>query len=336
MTYLAMRHDFRAPAFGPASTAEIYAAALEQYEFADRHGFHAAVISEHHGVDDGWMPAPLAIAGVVLGMTQRITVIVSAVIVPLHDPVRLAEQIAVLHLAANGRLSVIAGAGYRDEEFEMAGVDRSRRGKVLEESVQVMLQAWTGEPFQYQGRTIVVTPAPPTRPMLLMGGGTEVAARRAARLGLSMFPMHDDPRLREAYDDEAAKTGNAQGFVITPTGPTFVHVTDDPDRAWAKIAPYLLYEAQTYASFQPAGQHSKPLVEAETVDDLKRSPQILVGTPDDVVDAVAAMPNGGSLVFHPLAGGLPPDLAWESLELFVAKAQPRLPSGERRRGIDAP
>jgi alkanesulfonate monooxygenase SsuD/methylene tetrahydromethanopterin reductase-like flavin-dependent oxidoreductase (luciferase family) len=324
MTYLAMRHDFRAPAFGPASVSEIYSAALEQYDFADRHCFDAAVISEHHGVDDGWMPAPLSIAGVVLGRTRRIMVTVSAAIVPLHDPVRLAEQIAVLHLAAGDRLSVIAGAGYREEEFEMAGVDKRRRGKLLEEYVGVMLAAWTGEPFEYRGRTIVVTPVPETRPMLLMGGGTEVAARRAARLGLPLFPMHDDPILTEAYEDEASKLGVEGGFVVTPSGPTFVHVTDDPERTWSQIAPYLLYEAQTYASFQPAGQHSNPLVQADTVDDLKRSPQILVGTPDDIVAASAATGHGGAFVFHPLAGGLPPDLAWESLELFVAKVLPRI------------
>ena len=64
MPYLCMRHDFRAPAFGPASTPEIYAAALEQYEWADRNGFDLLVLSEHHGIDDGWQPAPLTIAGV--------------------------------------------------------------------------------------------------------------------------------------------------------------------------------------------------------------------------------------------------------------------------------
>ncbi|MFN8036321.1 MAG: LLM class flavin-dependent oxidoreductase [Acidimicrobiia bacterium] len=324
MTYLAMRHDFRAPAFGPASVDEIYQAALEQYVFADRHGFDSAAISEHHGIDDGWIPAPLTVAGVVLGMTERIGVTIAAACVTLHDPVRLAEQIAVLQIAGRGRLSVIAGAGYRDEEFAMAGVDRSRRFKLLVEHVEVMRRAWTGEPFEYQGRTVVVTPVPTTPPTLLMGGGTEFAARRAARMGLPFFPMHDDAKLRDAYEDEAAKRGFADAFVILPTGPTFVHVTDDPERTWSQIAPYLLYEAQTYASYQPAGQYSNSLVHARTTADLRTNPQILVGTPDDVVAAAHALPSGATLMFHPLAGGLPPELAWESLELFVSKVQPRL------------
>ena len=131
MPYLCMRHDFRAPGFGPASTQAIYKAAIEQYEWADKNGFDLLVLSEHHGIDDGWQPAPLTMAGILLGRTRRARVMVSAAIVPLHDPIRLAEQIAVLDNAAPGRLWLVVGAGYRIEEFEMAGVDHAQRGNCL-------------------------------------------------------------------------------------------------------------------------------------------------------------------------------------------------------------
>ena len=123
MPFLTMRHDFRAPAFAPASQSEIYTAAMEQFRWADQHGFDFAVVSEHHGLDDGWMPAPLTVAAAIVGATERIPVLVSALIVPLHDPVRLAEQLAVLDHLSRGRVWTVAGAGYRPEEFEMAGVD---------------------------------------------------------------------------------------------------------------------------------------------------------------------------------------------------------------------
>jgi alkanesulfonate monooxygenase SsuD/methylene tetrahydromethanopterin reductase-like flavin-dependent oxidoreductase (luciferase family) len=331
--FLTMRHDFRAPAFGPASLSEIYAAALEQFRWADRHGFDFGVVSEHHGVDDGWLPAPLTAAAVVLGATERIPVLVSALIAPLHDPVRLAEQIAVLDLASGGgRLTVVLGAGYRAEEFAMAGVDMRTRGKLVEEYAQVMLDAWTGEPFEWRGRTITVTPKPASEPhpTLLVGGGTEPAARRAARLRLPMMPMNSDPRVQEWYADEAAKWGFEGGFVMTPSGPTFVHVAEDPERAWHEIGPYLLYEAQTYAGFQTPGQVSTPMVLAETVDDLRASPQVLVGTPDDVVAAAEQVDAVGALTFNPLAGGLPPELSWPSLELFADRVLPRIrPAGSQ-------
>ncbi len=111
MPMLVMRHDFRAPAFGPASTADIYTDALEQFRWADQQGWDFAVVSEHHGLDDGWLPAPLTIAGVIAGMTERIPILLSAAVVPLHDPVRLAEQIAVLDHATKGRVWTVAGAG---------------------------------------------------------------------------------------------------------------------------------------------------------------------------------------------------------------------------------
>ena len=329
MPLLTMRHDFRAPALGPASMPEIYAAALEQFRWADARGWDFLVVSEHHGVDDGWLPAPITMAGIVLAVTERAPVFVSAAIAPLHDPIRLAEQIAVVDNAFPGRLWTVCGAGYRVEEFEMAGVDHASRGRQLEESVRVMLQAWTGEPFEWEGRTIRVTPRPATRPhpTVLVGGGVPAAARRAARLGLPMMPMNTDPRLLQAYTEEAARVGFEGGFVMVPEGPTFVHVTHDPERTWAEIGPYLLYEAQTYASFQTPGQHSTPMVDAETVDDLKRSPQVLVGTPDDVLAVAEQVPGHGALTFNPLAGGLPPALAWESLELFAAEVLPRLRTG---------
>jgi alkanesulfonate monooxygenase SsuD/methylene tetrahydromethanopterin reductase-like flavin-dependent oxidoreductase (luciferase family) len=326
MTMLTMRHDLRAPAFGPASASEIYSAALEQYRWADAQGWDFAVLSEHHGVDDGWLPAPITMAAAVVGATRRIPVLLSAVILPLHDPVRIAEQLAVLDLASGGRVWTVVGAGYRKEEFEMADVELAKRGKILEEYTDVVLRAWTGEPFEWRGRTIRVTPKPMSQPhpTLMVGGGVEAAARRAARLRLPMMPMNEDPRLADWYADEAAKTGFEGGFVMVPAGPTFVHVTHDPDKTWAEIGQYLLYESQTYASYQTPGQHSTPMVLAESVEDLKRSPQIVVGTPDDVVAAAQRVPPTGALTFSPLAGGLPPDLAWASLELFAAEVAPRL------------
>jgi alkanesulfonate monooxygenase SsuD/methylene tetrahydromethanopterin reductase-like flavin-dependent oxidoreductase (luciferase family) len=323
---LTMRHDFRAPAFGPASQSEIYSAALDQFRWADEQGWNFAVVSEHHGLEDGWLPAPLTIAAVIAGATRNIPILLSALLVTLHDPVRLAEELAVLDHASGGRVWTVAGAGYRADEFEMAGVEMRRRGKILEEHLEVMLQAWTGEPFEWQGRTIRVTPKPLTEPhpMVMVGGGVEAAARRAARLRLPMMPMNSDPRLAEWYADEAAKVGYTDGFVMTPSGPTFVHVAHDPERAWAQIGEYVLYEAQTYASFQTPGQHSTPMVQATTVEDLKASPQVLVGTPDEIVAAAAEISPMGAMTFNPLAGGLPPDLAWESLELFAAEVAPRL------------
>ena len=106
---------------------------------------------------------------------------------------------------------------------------------------------------------------------------------------------------------------------------TFVHVTDDPDRAWAEIGQYLFYETKTYASFQTPGQHSTPVVHAADIEGLRTAPNLWVDTPDGIVARVREAGNTiGALNFHPLAGGLPPRLAWESLELFATRVQPHI------------
>src|SRR5918996_1733251 len=152
MAMLGLRYDLRAPTWGSATHAELYAACLEQVAWGDAHGLDFVVLSEHHGADDGYVPAPVTMAAAVAGRTKRIGINIAAILVPLHDPVRLAEELAVLDLASGGRVSFVTGVGYRYEEFEMAGVDRKQRGKLLEEYVDVMRKAWTGEPFEWRGR----------------------------------------------------------------------------------------------------------------------------------------------------------------------------------------
>ncbi len=322
---LMLRFDLRVPDFAATTHADQYRACLEMCEWAERLGFDTIVLSEHHGTDDGYLPAPLALAGVVLGRTNSIGVNIAAALVPLHDPIRLAEQTAVLDNAAPGRLSIVGGIGYRDAEFTMAGVEKRGRGDLLEEYVGVLRQAWTGEPFQWRGREIVVTPKPatPGGPLLMIGGGSVAAARRAARLRCGFFPSAGHAELGEAYEDEAKRVGFTEGFYALPSGPGFVMISEDPDATWAKIGENALFDAQTYASWQSAATrgHATDVPDAETWEDVRASGIYQVLTPDE---AVKLGQDSGGFHLHPLMGGITPDLAWESLELFEQRVLPRI------------
>src|SRR5260221_2019176 len=207
MAMVGIRFDLRVPSFATTTHAQLYQACLDQCAWADALGLDFVVLSEHHGVDDGYLPAPLTLAAAIAGRTKKIRINVAAVLVPLHDPIRLAEQLAVLDLASGGRVGLVAGLGYRHEEFAMAGVDRTQRGKLLEEYVTVMRKAWTGEPFEWRGRTVRVMPKPASPPVLMVGGSTEKAARRAARLHCGFFPAIGDVKLKDIYEEECAKVG---------------------------------------------------------------------------------------------------------------------------------
>lgn len=321
MAFIAVRFDLRVPSFAKTTHAEQYAACLEQCAWADGLGLDLVVLSEHHGVDDGYLPAPVTMAAAIAGRTRRIRLNIAAVLLPMHDPIRLAEQFAVLDLASGSRVSFVAGLGYRQEEFDMAGIERKQRGKLLEEYVGVMRQAWTGEPFEWRGRTVRVMPKPKSPPPILVGGSTEVAAKRAARLRAGFQPAILDERLAEIYHEECRACGFDGGFVALPGGPGFVHVSRDPERDWQRIGPHALYDAQTYDSWQTPGQRSQVHVSAKTIDDVRSSGVYTVVTPDQCVELAQQY---GRVILHPLMGGMSPELGWESLHLFESDVLPRI------------
>ncbi|MFH9071823.1 LLM class flavin-dependent oxidoreductase [Streptomyces alboflavus] len=311
------------PEATPDTLSARYRAALEMAAYADDRGVSTIQTEEHHGVANNWLPSPFAFAGAVFGATRRIAVTVSAVIGPLHDPLRLAEDIAVLDLLSGGRLVTVAGIGYRPEEYAAFGVEWTRRGKLQDELLETLLKAWTGEEFSHRGRTVRVTPRPYTRPhpMLLVGGSSRAAARRAARFGLPFFPSAHLPELQAYYDEKRAEYGT-EGWTMMPAAETpLLHLSEDPDRTWAAYGEHFLHEARTYASWQSDDIRSAVRSAATTVGELRAERVYRILTPDA---CVALAESGANLVLHPLAGGMPVDEGWRSLHLFGENVLPRL------------
>lgn len=315
MAFTVVRFNLVDPDATPGSLSARYRAALDMAAYADEHGVDTVQTEEHHGAANSWLPSPFVLAGAVFGATRRIAVTVSAVIGPLHDPLRLAEDIAVLDLLSAGRLVTVAGIGYRPEEYERAGVEWGRRGRLQDEVLETLLQAWTGEPFEFRGRTVTVTPRPYTRPhpLLLVGGSSRAAARRAARLGLPLFPSAHLPELEAYYDEQRAEHGT-EGFCMMPAAETpLLHVSEDPGRAWAQYGEHFLHEARTYASWQSKDIRSAVRSAATTVAELRDEGLYRIVTPQ----ACAALAGElDSLVLHPLCGGMPVEEGWRSLRLF--------------------
>ena len=140
-----LRFDMRAKD-GPDSAADLYAAAIEMAAWAEEHGGAAVVVCEHHASPDGYLPAPLVLASAIAARTRRIPIQVAALLVPLHDPIELAEQMAVLDIVSGGRVSYVCALGYRSEEYAMFGREIKQRGKRMEDCLAAMRRAWSGEP----------------------------------------------------------------------------------------------------------------------------------------------------------------------------------------------
>ena len=326
-TDLTMRFDMRLPPFATTSFADQYRACLAMSRWAEDQGFARIMLSEHHGDPAGYLSSPLTLAAAILAATNRIEVVIAALLVPLHDAVRLAEQIATIDCIAPGRLSIVLGAGYRKAEFEMAQVARGTRGRLVEEAVELWRNAWTGEPFEWQGRALLVTPPPatPGGPTIMIGGKSEPAARRAARLRLPFYPANAEPGLRDAYFDECRKTGfdgSVEGQLPGPARPGFLMVSRDPEAVWRAIGEHALYDAATYRAWQDDKVHSSWVIEdSSNLDAIRASGNYVVATPEEC-RALAEASMG--LTLHPLMGGIDPALAWESLRLIETEVLPHL------------
>jgi alkanesulfonate monooxygenase SsuD/methylene tetrahydromethanopterin reductase-like flavin-dependent oxidoreductase (luciferase family) len=323
-----LRFDMRARD-GAGSAADLYAAAVEMAEWGERNGAAAVAVSEHHASPDGYLPSPLVLASAIAARTTRLPVQVAALLVPLHDPIALAEQMAVLDLISRGRVSYVVAVGYRPEEYAMFGRSFAGRGRRMDESLAAMRKAWSGEPFEYEGRPVRVTPTPatPGGPFLFMGGNSPAAVRRAARFGMGMLTQGGDASLEKLYRDACAEYGTQPQMFLNPSGdvPTSSFVAEDPDRAWRELGPYLLHDAQMYASWMGESSTSVSKSVAKSVDELRReNGAYRIFTPEQ---AAAQIKKNGMLMTQPLAGGIPPKLAWPSLELLAAKVLPAVKAG---------
>jgi alkanesulfonate monooxygenase SsuD/methylene tetrahydromethanopterin reductase-like flavin-dependent oxidoreductase (luciferase family) len=319
-----MRFDLRAPE-GGAPAADLYRAALEMAEWGEQHGCLGVQVSEHHASPDGYLPAPLVLAAAIAGRTRRLPIQVAALLLPLHDPIELAEQMAVLDLTSAGRVSYVLALGYRPEEYAMFGRDLGARGRRMDACLTALRRAFSGEPFEFEGRPVRVLPRPatPGGPLLFLGGGSAAAVRRAARFGLGMITQGGDASLAALYRAECERHGTKPGFFLDPPADavTSAFVAEDLDAAWQRIGPHILHDARMYASWLAAGA-AVSRSDARSVEELRAAGRpYRIFTPDEAVAWVRAR---GPLLLQPLCGGIPPDVAWEHLELLARRVLPAL------------
>jgi len=172
-----------------ASTRPQYQDAISLARAAEAAGFDAFWVSEHHGLEDAYLPSPLMLLAAIAAVTERITLGTGLLIAPLHHPLRIAEDAAVVDQLSGGRLVLGLGIGYVDHEFRMFGAPWQQRGVRLAETVEVLRRAWTGEPFSFEGRTmsfadVRVTPRPfrDGGIPIWLGGYAASAVARAGRI----------------------------------------------------------------------------------------------------------------------------------------------------------
>lgn len=322
---LVLTYDMRAPDFG-ASPADLYAAALDQVQWGDELGFDLVGLGEHHASPDGYDPSPLSLAAAMAGRTRRIRLRTSVLLAPLYDPVKLAEDAAVVQLASGGRLLLGLGGGYRPAEFAMFGRRLEDRWRSLGDTIAFLRQAWRGEPFEWRGRRCHVTPAPDPPPPILLGGGSPAAARRAARIADGWFPPLD-ARLWPPYREACLALEKPDPGPYPPHGPIFLWIAKQPEEAWRQLMPHVLHTLRSYSEWtieaygRPAGPYAGEITE-ETVRE-SRAYQVL--TPEGALALAEQLGPTGVLHLNPLLAGIDPKRAAQMLRLYEDEVHPYLP-----------
>jgi alkanesulfonate monooxygenase SsuD/methylene tetrahydromethanopterin reductase-like flavin-dependent oxidoreductase (luciferase family) len=262
----------------------------------------------------------------VAARTRNLRIQLAALIAPLHDPVRLAEDIAVLDIVSGGRVIPVLSGGYVESEFRAFGRRLADRARVMEGIVPFLERAWSGEPFEHEGRTVRVTPRPLQRPRppIFMGAASAAAARRAARHADYLIPQL--PEFFEIFRRERIRLGKPDPGPLLPTLGNFLYVTEDPDAAWARIAPFAMHEMNAYGRWMAEAGTAGPYRPIEDPDELRATGAYPVLTPAQTIERVRALGPACAILLHPLMGGMDPELSWASLELFEHKVLPAIRS----------
>ncbi len=145
------------PAGSGRSFSREYRETVELVRLAEALGFDSAWVSEHHGASDGYLPSLLPMLAALASATERIRLGTGVVLTPLHDPLRLAEDAAVVDQISEGRLILGLGIAWRPEEFRMFGVPFAERLARTVETVEILRRAWTGERFSFAGEVFTTT-----------------------------------------------------------------------------------------------------------------------------------------------------------------------------------
>ena len=247
-------YDFRNPAQFRQDWTERYRQIFDQIDWVENDSnFDGVSVSEHHFVDDGYTPSVLALATAIAAKTERVTIATNIIQLPLHNPLRIAEDSLTVDALSGGRFRLGVANGYRDLEFAGFETTTRHRAERMEEAIEIIRAAFAGEPFAHDGKhwsfpELKVTPLPvrPGGPPIWMGGTATKALERAARIGDGFMASVNDEVV--GYLEACERQGtpaDRRGTLRT----AWAIIDPDPERALHDLGPYMLHQVNGYVDF---------------------------------------------------------------------------------------
>ena len=321
-----------------ANMARLIDEIVAEAEACEANGWDGVFLTEHHQQRDGYLPNPLLMAGLVGMRTRRLKVGTCVLLLPLHHPVHVAEDCAVIDLATKGRLVLSIGAGYQALDYQAFGVPSKRPGARTEEALAIIRRAWTGEPFSFQGEffryeNLRVTPTPYRRPgpPVWMASWTPPGLARAARVGDGWLadPVQSLPVIKgfsERYREECGKAGRAPFLALMRDAV----IAESFEEAKAESGP-TMYTHRFYfqnGAYVP-DRYTKGIERADQLTfERAAEDRIIAGSPRDCLEQLerwkAEVRPDYLIVRFRQPGGPPHAKTLESIRRFGAEVIPKL------------
>jgi alkanesulfonate monooxygenase SsuD/methylene tetrahydromethanopterin reductase-like flavin-dependent oxidoreductase (luciferase family) len=256
----------------------LYAEILEQVRWLDQLGADLVWFTEHHFVEDGYLPSWIPVAGAMSAVTERVRFGTDICLMPFNHPLRLAEDLAVLDNLSGGRVELGLGMGYAPHEFRGFGIPVSRRVSLMDEGIEVLQRCFTGERFSYHGKRyqfedVQITPGyvQDGGPPLWVAAMSEAGARRAARFDTNFLPQglrrrSFDPWVEALRSSDRDPRDYRIGIIRS------ILVTDDRDTDWQVVRAAERYRMALYQRFfsesgEGLGERGEPVPQTWIVGD---------------------------------------------------------------------
>ncbi|MEI7712567.1 MAG: LLM class flavin-dependent oxidoreductase [Rhodospirillales bacterium] len=328
---LGVVYDFRNPPESGMRTQDLYAAVMEQAVLLDSLGMDLAWFTEHHFVEDGYLPSWIPVAAAIAARTKHMRFSCDVCLLPFNHPIRLAEDLTVLDNLSGGRIEIGVGMGYAPHEFRGFGIPQSRRLSLTDEGLAVLTRAFTGEKFSFNGKRyqfqdVKIAPGyvQPGGPPLWVAAMAAPGADRAAHFGTNLLPQGPRGATLDRWRQTLTDTGRDPSQYRVGLIKSCL-VTDDRARDWPPVRDGERRRMAVYQQFrQDAGGHGG----VAGITEETRIPQTwVVGNADHCVAELAAFIREYGLtdiVTWAVPPGMRPEQMTPSLERFARDVAPRL------------
>jgi alkanesulfonate monooxygenase SsuD/methylene tetrahydromethanopterin reductase-like flavin-dependent oxidoreductase (luciferase family) len=332
------------------SEQAVYESDLSQMLAAESLGYESIWIAEHHFNDYGLCPAPQVLAAFVAARTSRMRLGMGVSLLPLHHPIDLAEQLAVLDVVSGGRLDVGIGRGGTLQDYQTFRSERADARQRIEEGITLMQRCWAGAPFDFNGQfhsaeQLHVRPRPVQRPHppLFVAANSEDSVLSAARLGLptlsSFFvPVPELQRRGHLYRETARAAGRSDAEIdaleLRCGGMRVVHVAPTTSEARrATEPPFMGYQRKMavlrteHTGGNLPDSFDRSTLRLRAFDEYLADGWAVIGTPDEVRDGLQQYVDatGYRRVLLLMAlPGLDTALALRSMRMFVEQVADKI------------